>query len=202
MMNQPLDSLKHHVTGAIERGEAQAITAVVETLYCDGQLRIVTREKTATGYLGRSAKPAFNYKFKTDQFRDEWIARYVEVATKRFAQRDADKIARKLQRAKAAAEFKAALKPGVILSDSWGWEQTNVEFYKVLSVKGATVELVELGHIDMGATSWASCHVMPNVDSYQGAPIFKRVAGSSIKINSSVSLTLWDGKQRYKSWYA
>lgn len=75
--------------------------------------------------------------------------------------------------------------------------------YKVLSVDGAKVTIQEVGHKQEGeSTSWASCYVMPQPDSFQGEPITKRVLGYRIIINESISLGLWDGNKKYSSWYA
>jgi hypothetical protein len=106
------------------------------------------------------------------------------------------------ERKNSAKKFLDALKPGVILSDSWGYEQTNVEFYIVIEVTGSKVKLQELGHRQEGeATSWASCHVMPDVENKHGPVIEKTVRGAGISIESSITLTLWNGKPCYKSWY-
>lgn len=158
---------------------------------------------SATGFVGRSKKPRFNFRFKSESERSAWIARWIEKTEMGLLAREKYKADLKASRKQHSDSFKAALKVGTILSASWGYEQTNVEFYIVTEVKGATATLQELGHIQDGEpNSWASCYVLPDASSPQGAPFKKRVVGQSIKINSSVSLTLWDGKHCYKSWYA
>ena len=41
-------------------------------------------------------------------------------------------------------ELIASIKVGDIFFTMWGWEQTNVNFYRILSRKGMTVEIQEL----------------------------------------------------------
>ena len=45
---------------------------------------------------------------------------------------------------KAAATFRESLCTGDILYSSWGWEQTNIDFYQVIAIRGCTVRLRQL----------------------------------------------------------
>lgn len=107
---------------------------------------------------------------------------------------------------------KFGIKAGDILQDSWGYEQTNVEFYLVTKIISACkIEIVELGHTEVRSDSAMSGYVMPDTDRRIGDPIQKIVSQSSwekqdgswhIKINSCVSLTPWDGQACFQSsWY-
>lgn len=106
---------------------------------------------------------------------------------------------------------KYGIKVGDILEDSWGYEQTNVEFYKVTKiVSPCKIEIVELGHTQLDAVSSMSCHVVPDVNREIGERIIKTVAQDSwekqdgryhIKISSCISLTPWNGQPAYCSWY-
>jgi hypothetical protein len=107
----------------------------------------------------------------------------------------------KLEKEGAKRRFLAALKPGTILHGSWGYEQTNCEFFKVLSVNGVKVEIQEIGYKRVEETSWASAYVMPDPEILSGEPITKTVAGNGITLHSSCTLHLWDGKKAYSSWY-
>lgn len=109
-----------------------------------------------------------------------------------------------LKRKERANTFLSKLAPGVILYDSWGYEQTNVEFYIVREIKGTKVKIQELGHTSehRDEMSCMSCYVMPDIHNPIGEVIEKTVKGSRIRICSSISLGLWDGEKKYKSWYA
>lgn len=99
------------------------------------------------------------------------------------------------------ANFLANLKVGSILHGSWGYEQTNCEFYRVIELNGTKVKIQELPHISTKETSWASCNVMPNLEDTSGTILERTVASASIKLNSSCDLYIWDGKEKYSSWY-
>lgn len=114
--------------------------------------------------------------------------------------------------AAAAPVSKYGIKVGDILFDSWGYEQTNVEFYKVTKVLSACkIEIVELGHIRSDYESHGmACDVIPDLDHEISEPIQKMVSQGfwekknnqwHVKINDSISLTAWDGRPKYCSWY-
>lgn len=107
---------------------------------------------------------------------------------------------------------KFGIKVGDILEDSWGYEQTNVEFYLVTRIISACkIEIVELGHTTVSTESSMSGYVMPDIEFRIGEPLQKIVSQNSyekqdgrwhVKINDSVSLTAWDGRPCFQSsWY-
>ena len=107
---------------------------------------------------------------------------------------------------------KFGIKAGDILEDSWGYEQTNVEFYLVTKIISACkIEIVELGHTEVESESSMSGYVMPDKNRRIGEPVQKIVSQSSlekrdgswhVKINDSISLSAWDGRPCFQSsWY-
>ena len=42
------------------------------------------------------------------------------------------------------AAFRESLRVGDILYSSWGWEQTNIDFYQVVAIRGSAVDLRQL----------------------------------------------------------
>ena len=109
------------------------------------------------------------------------------------------------------AVSKYGIKVGDILCDSWGYEQTNVEFYKVTKIISACkIEIVELGHIEVETYGPMSGTVVPNMDRVIGEPVQKMVSQSSwekhdgtfhVKISDCISLTPWDGHPMHRSSY-
>ena len=107
---------------------------------------------------------------------------------------------------------KYGIQVGDILEDSWGYEQTNVEFYLVTRIVSACkIEIVELGHTTVSTESSMSGYVMPDTECQIGEPVQKMVSQNSyerqsgswhVKINDSVSLAKWDGQPCFQSsWY-
>lgn len=101
------------------------------------------------------------------------------------------------------AEFLQALKPGAIVYQSWGYDQTNIDFYKVIERKGSKVTLIEIGCQTVENSQGRDCdRVLADPDTTIGAPFSKIVRSPWIRMTSYSSLRLWDGKELYRSWYA
>ncbi len=96
---------------------------------------------------------------------------------------------------------------GAILSSSWGYGQTNVDYYQVtgMSSSGKTVTLREVAALDVqqgqrgaGAMSGKK-RALP--DEFTGKPFQRRIGSNGrIKIRDYASASLWDGKDDYYSW--
>ncbi len=89
---------------------------------------------SAICYEGRRTRPSFNIRFKSEERRSAYVLEWIEGR-----QQEVDA---KLAEQKRKREFKTTLTVGSILSASWGWEQTNVEFWQVLEVKSAKRVLI------------------------------------------------------------
>ena len=154
------------------------------------------------GYWGKSKKSFFYSLFNDMAELEIKIARFegqlIEREKVAIDRRNAQKLRNKA--------FKESIKVGSILCDSWGYEQTNVEFYEVLTMKGATITLKELSHENIKDSEGFMCS---RVKPFTGEFRFmsnskietKRVVSDNVKMSDSVSLTLWDERPMYKSWY-
>ena len=106
----------------------------------------------------------------------------------------------------ARKAFTTSLVEGDIMYTSWGYEQTNVDWFQVVEVKssGKTVVVREIAgnlHTDSGCGPMSG-RTTPVKDEFVGEPMTKRVQrGDSVKIHSSAYAYKWDGKPKYTSWY-
>jgi hypothetical protein len=105
-----------------------------------------------------------------------------------------------------------SVKPKVndILVSSWGYDQTNVDFYKVLKIspsgKSITIQRINTKITEKGFMSGDAVPAEPHtVADYRGEPMTKRVNftedGYFVSMDYS-NAHLWDGTPRYCSWYA
>ncbi|MFL8078257.1 hypothetical protein [Xanthomonas vasicola] len=116
---------------------------------------------------------------------------------------------RRQQLADAQAERRAEAKRphtltvGAVLVSSYGYEQTNVDFYEVVAVHNRTVTLRELVQ-ERQDTGHMSGTTIPVPGQYkQGEPIRKRVnPRNGVKLSSSAYAHPWDGRPQYWSSYA
>jgi hypothetical protein len=135
------------------RGEAVAVVYVSES---------ANGKAYAVSYIGTAAHRAHNYSFRDVANRDKWIAEF-------FAGIDSHeqrKVAYREERAKPHD-----LKAGDIITNSWGYDQTNVDWYRVTK---ATANFVWLQPIaaslteDDDSCAPMSGHTVPQVDGHVG----------------------------------
>lgn len=121
----------------------------------------------------------------------------------------------------AKRTFKEQLKVGSILNTSWGYDQTNVEYYQVLSIKGDTVQIREIS-AELKETGFMCGQSVPIPGAFVRGRIYRgeestpelqaardqemiltrKIGAGRIKINESASAHLWSGTAQYVSWYA
>ncbi len=87
----------------------------------------------AIGFLGRAQNPhqGSRFYFRTAEQRAAWIRRLFETA----AAVQASKTKRQAEKAEARAKGHA-LQVGDVLMSSWGYDQTNVDYYQVTALVG------------------------------------------------------------------
>jgi len=121
-------------------------------------------------------------------------------AIERFKQSRAGYHAAKLLR-RQAAKKPHTLKVGDILNTSWGYEQTNVEFYEVVAVSGVMVTLRQIA-ASTTETGFMYGTMFPYPGTFIGEPIRRRASASNwVKIHSSARASPWNGKPQHVSWY-
>ncbi len=131
----------------------------------------------ALGFKGKAIKASFHYRFKTVEATKEYVKKFVNDVEKRAS----DKVAEKAER-KAMVR---ALEVGDVLVSSWGWEQTNIDYYQVLELVGkSSIKLQEIGqqrtynHSDSG-------QCVPLLNSFKGEVFTKKVTdGVRVKLTS------------------
>jgi len=160
----------------------------------------VIRSGKNNPYKLRSQASFKRYGFKTRMLALEFCLRSLEnmkTDAKSLSSVRAEKLVKNRERRE---EFRQSISVGSILSASWGYEQTQVEFYKVLEVKGVKVKIQEMSLVTVdGSEGRDCCRVVPGV--VIGDPETRTIGTWAIKIDDSIGLTLWDGKPEYKSWY-
>lgn len=133
----------------------------------------------AIGYRGRALKPVFNYSYRTVEAREKSVKEWMDRISGSAASRN-----------QAKQEQERVLKVGDVLRASWGYEQTNVDFYKVLRLVGtASVEIVEIG-CESIATGNMTSRVIPDVSNVIGEPMVRRAKGNYVRTDSHIHASL------------
>lgn len=140
----------------------------------------------AVFFAGKRNKPDAHHSYSTPERREAAIKRYFE------AERMSDE-----SKAKARAERRKphTYEVGDILVSSWGYEQTNIDFYQVTAVTAGTLKLRALKQ-ERNASGWERGTCMPIRDAFIGDETTHRVSGgNSVRVKGNYGYAhKWDGK--------
>jgi hypothetical protein len=133
-------------------------------------------------FSGRSQKAAFYTRFQTVERANAYITRWFAALVEQEARRE---------QARAVRKAPHTLKAGDVLSGSWGYEQTNVDFYQVVETVGlrsVVLRKIESETIESGMSMQGQC--VPMVGHFTGEPFRKLADGENrVKISSFLSVT-------------
>lgn len=132
------------------------------------------------GFSGKRTKPDFNYRFRSieqaDRYQESWYQGLVRRATAKAEQ--------KAERAAKLAQ-PHPLAVGDVLVASWGYEQTNYDYYQVTRLVGK--QSVEIRSIAKQAkeSSFMQGDCVPLKGAFKGEPMVKRVGeNGTVKVHS------------------
>ena len=95
------------------------------------------------------------------------------------------------------------IQPGTIFISSWGYDQTNVDFFEVISATAKTVQLRPIAQDRGPETSFMSESVTPKAGQYTGAAFRRKVQlGGYVSLNTFANAYVWDGSPQIQSHYA
>lgn len=99
------------------------------------------------------------------------------------------------------AETITKLEPGDILYSSWGYEQTNIDFYRVIKLCGKTmVELEKIGKLYSNEESNEyQDAVLPDPREIKSKSFRRKVYNHTrpgVMVNSYQWATIWDGRPK------
>jgi len=170
-------------------------------------IKILTSENKIAGelrpclkvWIGKQKNPQMNYYYKSEEQRNQAIKRAKDFADSRQEY--------KQKRSAERKAFKPDVKVGDIYYTSWGYDQTNINFYQVVDVKGETTAVFrEIAQDIVEGSDYShgmACKVIAAKDEFlSDNTITRRIGQYGARINSVASARKWDGKPEYKSWYA
>lgn len=148
----------------------------------------------AAGFKGKALRSSFHYRFRSAADRDAHIAKWLADVAGSLAAKSAEK---------AKSRQPHTLQPGAILYSSWGYEQTNIEFYEVVAVRGSLVDIREVAQ-DSTSTGDMTGHSMPIPGTYIGGLITGKrpCSRNRVRLSSFHGASPWDGTRKGWSSYA
>ena len=145
-------------------------------------------------FAGKAQKPLWNYAFKDEAQRDRQIAetaKSVEARAKMMK-----------ERSDARKQFTHGLQVGDILYSSWGYDQTNVNWFEVVGAPTEKMILVrEIASKTVRSDGYGSDEVIPVPGKYIGPAMKKIPTGGydknvRVKIDNVQTAWKWDGKPK------
>lgn len=145
------------------------------------------RASCAIAFSGKAQKPSFHIRFKDAARRAKYVEEWLDGL-----KRSADF---KAERRAAKKAFKHTLEVGSVLRCSWGYDQTNIDFFEVTALIGD--KMVEVREIAQEAeeTGFMQGKCVPVPGNYVGKPMRKRVKeGNAVQIHSFANAYLVEPK--------
>jgi len=94
---------------------------------------------------------------------------------------------------------------GAILYSSWGYDQTNVDFYCIVEVSKSFIKMLPMGH-DYTPNGSMDGSVMPIIVDFSAEVMRRKFDPTGkkhyIKADAHIYCKLWDGKTKYTSNWA
>lgn len=159
----------------------------------------------AAAWVGKRARPEFHNWFHSE-------ADMFETIERTFADRAKSQAAKTVRQAlKKAAAHAHGVEVGNIFRSSWGYEQTNIDYYQVTKLVGRTmVEVREIARNSWNGEHYMTGYCVPLPDDFIGKPLRRKVqthgSSAAIAINSFshaflIAPKLKDGELRYDPDY-
>jgi hypothetical protein len=180
-----------------EREAAEVVEHGIKVLRKDGN------HPSVKIWNPKATKPTANYWFKTVAQREDYVDKFVQ----RFAESKAAKAESRAQRNGTDAQADT-VKVGDVFVHSWGYDQSNVDWYQVTHKSGRSVTVERIASREVpGSQGFMSAQVVAQPGVFlDKAPKVKRVQftedGRPFLSFEYGWCEKWAGEPRYSSWYA
>lgn len=153
-----------------------------------------------TIWVGKSLRPVYNYLVSGMDFAMARVAEYSAAQVAKAARR----AERKKEKSSALAEQRARFSVGSVVVNSWGYDQTNIDFYQVVEISKsrASVKLRKIGSRSIEATGYMSEKVSPAVDHFIGEAFTKRITEWGVSFTHGSGRLCDADSVHYRTWYA
>lgn len=145
----------------------------------------------AVAFAGKANKPLWHHRFRDEQSRQRKIDETTKARKIELAEKEKQEEARRT--------FQHDFKEGDILYSSWGYDQTNIDWYQVTKVIGKAVEIRQIGSKIVGGTGGPSEAVVPVPNAFDGPPMRKVPRGPAIRLTSYSIAQKWDGRPKHQT---
>lgn len=147
-------------------------------------------------FYGKQAKPAARYKYKNDQARVQAVTRFFEHRRQILDSQAARRAERNAKPRKAEV--------GAVYYTSWGYDQTNIDYYEVVELVGTkSARVRKIGGMDVSSPDqpYMTGKSIPCAGAYRGEPLLVRFTGDSFKVDGHYAHR-WNGQPNNWTAYA
>lgn len=208
-----MNTIKSHLYVIVKYGKQNIIEEEKEL--SDAQIRYIKYTRGGNFCLfveTLKGRKLHHFRYINKQNRDDALDRIIANCM--------SDVAAKFARRKAQKEFVPDVKLGDIFCFTWGYEQTNINFFQVVGVRGKMIDLKEIAQkfSDRDTGNSMSAYTLPIPDQFVEDSHFypkgkntltkKALLSTSYGTNNITFnmpygyLGKWDGQPEYASWYA
>jgi hypothetical protein len=150
-------------------------------------------------YYPKAKHPFCNYSFKTqerlEEHKQQQIKLYLELLEIKRQRKESSKV---------TPEKLSLVKVGDIFNNTWGYEQTNQDYYQLIEMRGQIGIFREIAQ-ERQPTAWLQGDCKPIKDHFIGEPFRKKIQFQSNKPFIKMECGwcgLWNGLTNYFTQYA
>lgn len=154
--------------------------------YCD------LEKLTAIFYVGKQSNPLWHIRFQDlESMKKKVITQISNLMSWEDKKRE-----RKEERKNVLANVQV----GDLYYDSWGYDQTNIDFYQITNKKGKMIEITPIAkqYCHEAPSGYMSDNVLPVRDKFIGDPVWKR----SLSMKFGILFKTDEKTKHFCSWYA
>jgi len=153
-------------------------------------------------WRGKQSKPFYDFLVGSNRV-EEVIAEYVDVEV-RSAEYAAERKAEAKQKAEKNYEGYTV---GTLIHGSWGYDQTNCEFYEIVERPTGSYAVIReiASKVVAGSEGFMSCELRPIAGEYIGEPVRKKITSYGIgepRYGHCKLTPTEPDTSHYSSWYA
>lgn len=145
----------------------------------------------AIAYIGNQSKSTWHYQFMSEEQRTKKINDLFDNV--------AYSEGRKAERRAERTSFRHGYQVGDVLYSSWGYDQTNIEFYQVIDTTEKTVTFQEIAQ-DTKSEGFMSYECTPVLNKFIGKPYTRTVRPALSGEKGAVNFAEYEGGMIRRLW--
>lgn len=136
---------------------------------------------------------------------EQWVRDKIAAHKAESEKRSKARKARNAEKKAAAKANAGKFAVGTVLHYSWGYDQTNCEFYEVVEKIGETMVGIRriAGKMEPGSEGFMSCSLKPCPGEFISDEVLrKKITAYGLRMDFGSATPVTEGRSYYSSWYA